>query len=182
MSLCLYHEVKSLPWVHVYITPLFWQPLTKGSWAGLVSLTAYMAAKIGIEEYLLDTFLKIHYQLEGKLLGEKLCQTKVHLLIGYIEHAEILVRSPRRWSVKPCMAGKAPPFLRAHSRVVDYIFRLVLPCETFAESSDDKQHSAWGITEPFILGDEMSEFGGLVRLLLQEANTFHGHVLNRRKW
>ena len=28
--------------------PLFRQPLTKGSWAGLMTLTAYMAAKIGI--------------------------------------------------------------------------------------------------------------------------------------
>jgi len=27
-----------------------------------------MAAKIGIEEYLMEKFLKIHYQLEDKLL------------------------------------------------------------------------------------------------------------------
>ena len=38
--------------------PLFRQPLTKGSWAGLVTLTAYMAAKKGIEEYLMDFFKK----------------------------------------------------------------------------------------------------------------------------
>ena len=38
-------------------------------------------------------------------------ETKVHLLLGNIGHAETLVRSPRRWSVKPCLAGKAPlPF------------------------------------------------------------------------
>ena len=48
-------------------SPLFQQPLTKGSWAGLVTLTVYIAAKIGIEEYLMDKFLKIHYQLEDKL-------------------------------------------------------------------------------------------------------------------
>ena len=63
----------------------------------------------------------------------------MHLLIGYIWHAETLVRSPRRWYVKPCMAGKAPPpFLRAHSTGVDCIFTLVLPCETFSESSDNQ--------------------------------------------
>ena len=33
-------------------SPLLQQPLTKGSWAGLVTLTAYMAAKIGIEEFI----------------------------------------------------------------------------------------------------------------------------------
>ena len=37
-------------------------------WTGLVTLTAYMAAKIKIEKYLMDKFLKIHYQLEEKLL------------------------------------------------------------------------------------------------------------------
>ena len=42
-------------------TPLFWQPLTKGSYAGLVTLIAYVVAKIGIEKYLMDKFLKIHY-------------------------------------------------------------------------------------------------------------------------
>jgi hypothetical protein len=47
---------------------------------------------------------------------------------------------------------------------VDCIFTLVLPCETFAESSD-QLHLACGITEPFVLGDKMTESGGLVRLL-----------------
>ena len=117
---------------------MFRQPLTKGSWTGLVTLTAYMATKIGIETYLMDKFLKIHYQLEGKLLGEKVCQTKVHLSIGHIGHAETLVRSPRRWYVKPCMAGEAPPFFTANSTGVDCIFTLVLPCETFAKSSEDQ--------------------------------------------
>ena len=41
------------------------------------------------------TSLKINFSVE------KLCQTKVHLLIGHIGHAETLVRSPRRRSVKP---------------------------------------------------------------------------------
>ena len=35
---------------------------------------------------------------------------KVHLLIRHIWHAETLVRSPRMWSVKPYMAGRAPTF------------------------------------------------------------------------
>ena len=33
-----------------------------------MTLTAYMAAKIVIEEYLMEKFLKIHYQLEDKFL------------------------------------------------------------------------------------------------------------------
>ena len=42
------------------------------------------------------------------------------------------------------MAGKPPPpFLTAHSTGVDCIFTLVLPCETFAKSSDDQPHSAY---------------------------------------
>ena len=41
-------------------TPLFLQPLTNGSWAGLVTLFAYMAANIGIEEYLMKTILNVH--------------------------------------------------------------------------------------------------------------------------
>ena len=35
----------------------------------------------------------------------------MHLLIEHIGHAETLVRSPRRWHVKPCMAGEHPPTL-----------------------------------------------------------------------
>ena len=45
---------------------LFWQPLTKGSWAGMVSLTVYMAAIIRIEEYLMEKFLKIPTNLNTK--------------------------------------------------------------------------------------------------------------------
>ena len=65
-----------------------------------------MAAWIGIEEYLMDKFLKIHYQPEDKLLRWKVMPNKS----GHIGHAETLVRSPRRWSVKPCMACEAPLF------------------------------------------------------------------------
>ena len=43
------------------MSPLFRQPLTKGSLAGLIKLTGYMAANLGIEEYLMDTLLKIHF-------------------------------------------------------------------------------------------------------------------------
>ena len=91
-------------------SPLFQQPLTKGSWAGLVTLSLYMTAKIGIKEYLMDKFLKIHYQPEDKLLRWKVMPNKSALIDWHIGHAEILVRSPRRWSVKPCMAGEPPPF------------------------------------------------------------------------
>ena len=99
-----------------------------------------------------------------------LCQTKVHLLIGHTGYAETLVRSPRRWSVKPCMVGEAPPpFLTAHSTGVVCIFTFVLTCETFANSSDKQVHLVWGITEPFVLGDEMTESGGLVRLLTSKS-------------
>ena len=62
------------------LTPLFRQPLTKGSWDGLVTLTAYIAAKIGIEEYLMDKFLKIHYQLEDNLLRWKVMPNKSALI------------------------------------------------------------------------------------------------------
>ena len=41
-------------------TPLFRQPLTNGSGAGLVTLTAYKATKIGIEECLIEKFQKVH--------------------------------------------------------------------------------------------------------------------------
>ena len=114
-------------------------------------------------------FSKFITNLKTNFSGEKLCQTKVNLLIGHIGQAETLVRSPRRWSVKPCMADEAPPtFLTAHSGV-DCIFTLVLLCETFAESSD-QLHSAWGITEPFVLGDKMTKSGGLVRLLTSRSH------------
>ena len=35
-----------------------------------------MAAKIEIEEYLIKKFLKIQYQLEGKILGETYAKQK----------------------------------------------------------------------------------------------------------
>ena len=41
------------------------------------------------------------------------------------------------WQVRP------PPFLTVHSAGVDCIFTLVLPCETFTESSDDQIHPAY---------------------------------------
>ena len=46
--------------------------------------------------------------------------------------------------VSGCRNSGAPPptFLTAHSTKVDCIFTLLLPCETVAESSDDKLHSA----------------------------------------
>ena len=37
----------------------------------------------------------MYYKLEDKILGEKLCQTKVHLLIGHIGHAETPVQSTK---------------------------------------------------------------------------------------
>ena len=53
-------------------TPLFRQPLIKGSLAGLVTLTAYMAAKIGIDEYFMDKFLKFITNLKTNFSGEEL--------------------------------------------------------------------------------------------------------------
>ena len=41
------------------------------------------------------------------------------------------------WQVRP------PPFLTGHSTGVNCIFTLVLPCEKFAESSDNQFHSAY---------------------------------------
>ena len=65
-------------------------------------------------------------------------------MIRHIGHAETLVRSPRNWSVKPCMAGRAPPpFHSTHSTGVNCIFTLVLPCESFAKSSDNQVLSAY---------------------------------------
>ena len=63
------------------------------------------------------------------------------------------------WQVRP-----PPLFLTAHSTGVDCMVTLVMSCETFAESSD-QLHSAWGITEPFVLGEEMTKSGELVKLL-----------------
>ena len=41
------------------------------------------------------------------------------------------------WQVRP------PTFVKAYSAGVDCIFTLVLPCDTFAESSDKQIHSAY---------------------------------------
>jgi hypothetical protein len=43
-----------------------------------------MAAKIGIEEYLMEKFKKFIKNLITKFQGEKLCQKKVNLLNGHI--------------------------------------------------------------------------------------------------
>ena len=45
-------------------SPCFGSHTQLGSLSGLVTLNAYMAAKIGIEEYLMEKFHKIYYQLE----------------------------------------------------------------------------------------------------------------------
>ena len=52
----------------------------KGSWAGLVTLTAYMAAKIGIEEYLMELFVKILFQCEDTILRWKIMAYKIALI------------------------------------------------------------------------------------------------------
>ena len=41
-------------------------------------------------------FSKLITNLKTNFSSENLCQTKVHLLIGHIGHAETLLRSPRR--------------------------------------------------------------------------------------
>ena len=106
----------------------------------------------------MDKFIKIHYQPQDKLLRWEVMPNKS------------AQKCPRRWYVKLSMAGEAPlPFLTAHSTRVVCIFTLVLTCETFANSSDKQVHLLWGITEPFVLGDEMTESGGLVRLLTSRS-------------
>ena len=61
--------------------------------------------------------------------------------------------------VSGCRNSGAPPPLSSQP---------ILPCETFAESSE-RLHSAWGITEPFVLGDEMTKSSGLLRLLTSRS-------------
>ena len=56
MSICCILYVVCHPFLKTTLT------------GGLETLTAYIAAKIGIEEYLMDKFFKIHNQLEEKLL------------------------------------------------------------------------------------------------------------------
>ena len=71
--------------------------------------------------------------------------------------------------VSGCRNSGAPPHF-SHSplnRSGLYIY-ISLACETFAESSK-QLYSAWGITEPFVLGDEMTKSGGLVRLLTSRS-------------
>ena len=85
-------------------SPLFQQPLTKGSWAGLVTLTAYMAAKIGIMEYCMDKYLKIHYQLEDKLFRWKVMPNKSALIDWTYRTCWNSGDEPRK-----VMAGEAPP-------------------------------------------------------------------------
>ena len=151
----------------------FQQPLIKGSWAGLVTLNAYMAATLVIEEYLIEKITN----LKTKFYCKKLCKTRVHLLIGHKGHTETLLRSPRRRSVKPCMAGQAPPFLTAHSTGVDCIFTLVVPCETFAKSSDDQLHSAYPTLLRYHRALCLLRQDDRIRRISQ-TNTFHFHVLN----
>ena len=125
---------------------------------------------VSLKEYFMDKFLKIHYQLEDKLSRWKVMPNKSALIdwtyrtcwnFGEEPQKVICLALHNRWA-------PPPTFLKAHSTWVDCIFTLVLPCETFAESSD-QLHSAWGITAPFVLRDEMTESGGLVRFLTSRS-------------
>ena len=52
----------------------------QGRWAGLVTLTAYIATKIGIEEYLMGKVFKINYKLEEICLRWKVMPNKSTLI------------------------------------------------------------------------------------------------------
>ena len=99
----------------------------------------------------------------------------MHLLIGQVGHAETLVRSPRRWYVKPCMAGKAPPPLSSQPTPQELTIYLHWFCPVKHLPNSQTTSSTrpillfWGITEPFVLGDEMTKSGGLVRLLMSRS-------------
>ena len=94
----------------------------------------------------------------------------MHLLIVHIGQAKTLVRSPRRWSVRPCMAGKAPA-LSSQPTPQEWTVNLHWFCPVKhspnPQTSSSNRHILlfWGITEPFVLRDEMTESGGLERLL-----------------
>ena len=120
--------------------------------------TASMAAKIGIEEYLIEKVIKVHYKLEDKILRWKLRQTKEHLLIG---HAETLVRStkisegikPRKSSphfvlILPCPVLFCPVKHLWNPQTTSYTWPVLVCC---------------GVTERFVLWDEMTESGGLIK-------------------
>ena len=89
---------------------LFWQPLTKRSWAGVVTLTSYMAEKIGIEEYFMDKFIKIHYQLEDKLFRWKGKPNKSALIIGHMGGTRQEGKRPKNWEFYPLHIGFSWPF------------------------------------------------------------------------
>ena len=82
-----------------------------------------------------------------------------------------LVRSPKRWSVKPCMAGKDPPPLSWQPTPQEWTGYLHWFCPV--KHLPNPQTTRFtrpvllfrGITEPLVLGDEMTESSGLVRLL-----------------
>ena len=98
----------------------------------------------------MDKFLKIHYQPEDKLLRWKVMPNKSALI---------------DWTYRTC----PPPFPHSPLHRSGLYIYIGLTCETFANSSDEQVHSVWGITEPFVLGDEMTESGGLVRLLISRS-------------
>ena len=108
------------------------------------------------------------------MLRWKLCQTKVHPLIGHIGSSETLVRSPRRWSVNPCMTGKPPP-LTSQPTPQDWTIYLHWFCPVKHSLNPQRTSSTrpillfWGITEPFVLWDKMTKSGGLVRLLTSRS-------------
>ena len=69
------------------------------------------------------------------------------------------------WQVSP-----PPPFLTADSTGVDCIFTLVLPCETFAESSDDLLHLTYLTLLRYHRAHCLGRQGDRIRRISQASN------------
>ena len=74
------------------------------------------------------------------------------------------------------MAVKAPTFLRAHATGVDCIFTMVLPCETFAESSDDQLLLAYPTPLRYHRAICLGKRDDRIRRISQASNVKKPHV------
>ena len=129
--------------------------------------------------------------LKKRLISEIITVTQVtylHLIkSGPLSSPIYLVRSPRRWSVKPCMAGKPPPpssqpTLQEWTVYLDWFCPVKHSPNPQTTSSTWPILLFWGITEPFVLWDKMIESGGLIRLLIEVLMSWSQHVsLSRRE-
>ena len=150
-----------------------------------MTLTAYMAAKIGIKEYLMKKFLKIYYHHKDKILRWKFMPKKSALIDWTSrtrwnsgeEHPEGDLLS-LAWHV-------SPPPLSSQPTPQEWTVYLHWFCPLKHLRNPQTTSFTrpilllWGITEPFVLGDEMPKSGGLVRFLTPRSQLLHCHVLNR---